>query len=164
MKNILIIFLLFLLLTFAGYILTSQNNEVADSTSEVSDTGKQISDDDFVSSAEQVADKLEIYYFHRTQRCYSCLTIGKYVNEIIEDSFANEIQDGTIDFQEINVELPENREIVKRFQASGSSLFINAIRNSQDDISQDENVWKLAGDEKQFKSYLKNKLNSLLGK
>lgn len=115
-------------------------------------------------NAETITDKLQVYYFHRTQRCYSCLTIGKYVKETIENNFADEIKNGTIDFQEINVELPKNREVTKKFQASGSSLFINAIRNNQDDISQDTNVWRLLGNENQFKSYLENKLNSLLGK
>ncbi|MFH1823031.1 MAG: nitrophenyl compound nitroreductase subunit ArsF family protein [Patescibacteria group bacterium] len=117
-----------------------------------------------ISSAETVADKLEVYYFHRTQRCYSCLTIGKYVKETIEDNFAEEIQNGTIDFQEINVELPENREVAEKFKASGSSLFINAVKNNQDDIGQDVNVWRLVTDENKFKSYLRDRLNSLLGK
>ena len=121
-------------------------------------------DTENVGNAEMIADKLQVYYFHRTQRCYSCLTIGKYIKETIEDNFADEIKNGSIDFQEINVELPENREVAKKFQASGSALFINAIRNNQDDISQDTNVWRLVANENQFKSYLENKLNSLLGK
>ncbi len=117
-----------------------------------------------IANTDIAADKLQVYYFHRTQRCYSCLTIGKYVKETIEDNFTDEIQNGIIDFQEINVELPENREIAEKFKASGSSLFINAVKNNQDDIGQDTNVWRLVTDENKFKSYLKNKLDSLLGK
>ena len=117
-----------------------------------------------IANTDISADKLQVYYFCRTQRCYSCLTIGKYIKETIEDNFADEIQNGTIDFQEINIELSENREVAEKFKASGSSLFINTIRNSQDDISQDTNVWRLVGNENQFESYLVDKLNFLLGK
>ncbi len=117
-----------------------------------------------IANTDIAADKLQVYYFHRTQRCSSCLTIGKYIKETIENNFADEIKNGTVDFQEINVELPENRELAAKFKASGSSLFINAIRNNQDNISQDTNVWRLAGNENQFKIYLEDKLNSLLGK
>jgi len=116
-----------------------------------------------IANTDMAADKLQVYYFHRTQRCYSCLTIGKYIKETIEDNFTDEIQNRTIDFQEINVELSENKEVAKKFEASGSALFINAVINNQDNISQDTNVWRLVADENQFKSYLKNKLDSLLG-
>ena len=116
-----------------------------------------------MSSVETVADKLEIYYFHRTVRCYSCKTIGQYVREAMEDEYSEEIESGLIDFRELNVELPENKEIAQKYQASGSSLFINRIIGNIDNIEQDVNVWRLLKDEKQFKEYLINKINLYLG-
>lgn len=109
-------------------------------------------------------DKLEVYYFHRTQRCYSCSTISRYLRETMEQKFSQEIKNGTIDFREINVDLPENKEIVVKFQASGSSLFVNAISDGQDNVSQDTNIWRLLNDEIKFKSYIENKINLFLGK
>lgn len=116
-----------------------------------------------MSSAENVADKLEVYYFHATARCYSCRTIGRYVKEIMEQKYAEQIKRGKIDFREINVDLPENREIARKYQASGSSLFINRIKDGKDNIEPDMNVWKLLGNEVRFKSYLENKINTYLG-
>jgi hypothetical protein len=115
-----------------------------------------------MSSASNVADKLEVYYFHATARCYSCKTIGQYVRETMEQKYAEQIKNGKIDYREINVDLPENKEVARKYQASGSSLFINRIKNGEDNIESDMNVWKLLGDETKFKSYLEDKINSYL--
>lgn len=112
---------------------------------------------------KQPADKLEVYYFHRTARCYSCKTIGQYVKEVMETEYSEEIQNGLIDFKELNVELPENKELAQKYQASGSSLFINRIIDDTDNIEQDTNVWRLLNNETRFKSYLTDKINSYLG-
>lgn len=122
----------------------------------------QTSNDYPVSSAELVADKLEVYYFHRTARCYSCKTIGQYVRETMEEKYGRQIKDGLIDFRELNVELPENKDIAKKYQASGSSLFINRVIDGNDNIEQDTNVWRLLSDEDKFKKYLEDKINTYL--
>lgn len=108
------------------------------------------------------ADKLEVYYFHRTARCYSCNTAGEYVSETITEYFSDQVKNGIIDFREINVDLSENKEIARKFQATGSSLFINKIVNGKDNIEQDANIWRLLNSEARFKDYLKNKIESYL--
>ncbi|MFH0923356.1 MAG: nitrophenyl compound nitroreductase subunit ArsF family protein [Candidatus Falkowbacteria bacterium] len=147
-----------ILIGCAKQIDSSENNI----TSTVDENQNNIALEQPVSSAEQIADKLEVYYFHRTARCYSCKTIGQYVRETMEQKYGMQISNGIIDFREINIDLPENKDAAKRYQASGSSLFINRVINGQDNIEQDANVWKLLGNESQFKSYLENKLNSYL--
>lgn len=109
------------------------------------------------------ADKIEVVNFFGTQRCVSCLTIGKFTKKTLEEKFALELESGKIVFKEINGELPENKEIVVKYQARGSSLFINAIRGEAEDVSEDTMVWRLVNSEEQFVSYLEKKLNKLLG-
>jgi thiol-disulfide isomerase/thioredoxin len=113
--------------------------------------------------SDQRADKVQVFLFHATQRCPTCIAIGKLAGETVYEYFQPELKDGKIEFREINIDLPENRGLAQKFQASGSSLFINAIYNSQDNISQDTRVWRLTQDEAQFKSYLKVKIKELLG-
>lgn len=115
-------------------------------------------------NAKKPADKLEVLLFYSTQRCISCITIGKFASETINEYFQSELRDGKIKFREINIDLPENKDLAHKFQASGSSLFINAITDGKDNINQDTNVWRLISNENQFKNYLKDKLNNLLGK
>lgn len=127
----------------------SQNNQIAENQSK---------------EERQSAEKIQVFVFHATQRCYSCITIGKFAGETVNEYFQPELRDGKIEFREINIDLPENKEIARKFQAGGSSLYINAIIDGQDNIAEDIAVWRLVNNEIQFKNYLKNKLNNLFGK
>ncbi len=158
-NKIIIIIILFLVIAM---IVIAKNNNQQPVASVINKVANKTENQN--QSVKKPADKLEVYYFHRTQRCYSCNTIGRYIKEIIEQKFAKETKNSIIDFREINIDLPENKKMAIKFQASGSSLFINAVRNGQNNISQDINIWRLLNNESQFKNYLENKINSLLGK
>ena len=110
------------------------------------------------------ADRIEIVHFHATQQCWSCITVGQYALKTIKEKFPDEFTSGKITFKDINGELKENQEIVVKYQARGSSLFVNAIRGDKDDISEDTNIWRLVNNENNFISYFENRLKTLLGK
>lgn len=110
------------------------------------------------------ADKVEVFLFHSTQRCTTCIAIGRLAGETVNEYFQTEIKNGTIEFREINIDLAENKELAEKFQASGSSLFLNAISQGKDNMAEDATVWRLTQNPSQFKNYLKEKINNLLGK
>ncbi|MBU1200402.1 hypothetical protein KJ953_02600 [Patescibacteria group bacterium] len=110
-----------------------------------------------------VADKIEVVHFHGMQQCWSCITMGEYALETIKNKFPEEYQSGKIVFKDINGELPENKEMVIKYQARGSSLFINAISNNKDSIEEDTAVWQLVNNQEKFTDYFENKLKTLLG-
>jgi len=116
------------------------------------------------ASRERSAEKIEVVHFHGTQQCVSCITVGKFALETIKNKFPNEYASGKIIFRDINGELPENAALVMKFQARGSSLFVNAIVGGKDNIEEDTTVWRLISDENQYVSYFQNKLKNLLGK
>ena len=148
MKKILIIPLfIILLLTITGCGKQGDNNNLSDNQSKI-----------------PAAEKIEIIHFHATQQCWSCTTVGQYALKTIQEKFPEEYKNGTIVFRDINAELPENRDIVMKYQARGSSLFINAIVNKNDNIEEDTAVWRLVSNENQFITYFENRLNTLLGK
>ncbi|MCK5122854.1 MAG: hypothetical protein KAQ87_01760 [Candidatus Pacebacteria bacterium] len=150
-------------LTFLGIIIVmakNNNQQSIPNAGVASETANEIQS----SNIKNSVDKIEIYYFHRTQRCYSCNILSQYTREIIEQKFSEEIKNGKIEFREVNVDLPENKNTALKFQASGSSLFVNVIKDGQDDINQDANVWQLLNNRSQFENYLTNKINSLLDK
>jgi len=144
------------LLIFGSVFLSgcSQNN------ADLSKSNNQLSSD----SLKPRAEKIEVMNFHATQRCVACNTLGEYSETTIYEFFQPELRDGIISFQSVNVDLSENREIARKYQAVGSSLFINTIYDNQDHIEEDVRVWRLLGSEQQFKSYLKNKIDGLLNK
>lgn len=117
-----------------------------------------------MSVAKISAEKIEVVHFHATQQCWSCITVGEYALKTIKDKFPEEYKNGTIVFRDINGELPENKDMVMKYQARGSALFVNAITAGKDNIEEDAAVWRLVSNENQFISYFQNKLNELLGK
>ncbi len=103
-------------------------------------------------------DKIQVFMFHSTKRCSTCIAIGKLSGETVNEYFSQEVALGKIEFKEINIDLPENKELAQKFQASGSSLFINTIYDNQDHIRQDIDVWRLTTTPARFKNYLKTEL------
>ncbi|PKM87689.1 hypothetical protein CVU83_02725 [Candidatus Falkowbacteria bacterium HGW-Falkowbacteria-2] len=116
------------------------------------------------SSEKPTIEKIEVINFHATQRCAACTALGKYSEATVYEYFQPELRDGIIEFRAVNVDLPENKELAKKYQAVGSSLFINTIYDGEDHIEEDARVWRLLSSEEQFKSYLKNKLEAMLNK
>lgn len=108
------------------------------------------------------ADKIEVFLFHTTQRCVSCINIGKFAKQTIDNNFSEELNSGKIVFREINIDLPENYQLAEKFQASGSALYVNTIRGGKDNIEQDLTVWRLVGDEGKFETYFKDKIENIL--
>ncbi len=117
-----------------------------------------------INSSNQIgATKVQVFLFHATQRCPTCIRIGKLAEATVNERFAEQLKSGKIEFREINIDLPENKALAEKFQATGSALYINAIKNGQDNIVEDTMVWQLAsGYEIKFKDYLSGKLNTIL--
>ncbi len=115
-----------------------------------------------INKIEKKAEKIEIINFHATYQCYSCVYIGDMMFKIIEEQFKEEYQSGKISFKKINIDLPENKDIVNKYQARGSSLFFNIIIDGQENIQEDANVWRLVGNDQAFKNYIFNKITDNL--
>jgi len=107
-------------------------------------------------------DRIEVVHFHGTKQCASCIAVGTFAKKTLEESFPAEMQAGRIVFKDVNAELPENNEIVLRYQARGSSLFVNAISQGRDHIEEDATVWRLTTNEEQYKQYFEREIRDLL--
>jgi ABC-type glycerol-3-phosphate transport system substrate-binding protein len=124
--------------------------------------GQKTADQNLMSKTRIGAEKIEVVHFHATQQCWSCITVGEYALKTIKEKFSEEYKSGKIVFKDINSELPANQAIVIKYQASASSLFINAIKDGKDNIEEDVNVWRYVSNESQFIGYFENKIKSLL--
>jgi PBP1b-binding outer membrane lipoprotein LpoB len=158
MKKVLTV--LFIAMVFSGCSngINSEKQPVANQQNEVVAGSEQQP----TSNIASAPDKVEVFLFHATQRCSTCIAIGKLSEKTILEKFPEEVKSGRIVFKEINIDLPENKELAEKFQASGSALYINAIKNGQDNIEQDTKVWRLTGDEDAFISYFENRLNMII--
>ena len=108
-------------------------------------------------------EKVEVYHFHATNQCYSCKTVGAYAEETINTYFSDELKSGKIVFGHINGELPENSELVKKYGATGSSLWIG-VYGKDGTFTKEENVnvWYKINNKPAYIDYLKGVLESKL--
>lgn len=109
-----------------------------------------------------LAEKIEVIHFHATQQCWSCTTIADFAEKTLKSRFQGELDSGKIVFQSINIDLPENKEIVSKYEATGSSLFVNYIYDGKDHIAEDVQVWSLVNNQAQFEKYFGDKLEKYL--
>ena len=109
------------------------------------------------------AERVEVLHFHATQQCWSCTTVGELALKTVAERFPQEYAAGRIVFRDVNYDLPANRDLVIKYQARGSSLFVSAVANGQESIGEDVTVWRLVNDERQFLDYFEGRLKGALG-
>ena len=116
-------------------------------TGNVTASGAQISGD---------IEKVEVYHFHATRQCVTCKTVGAFAEETVNTCYANELKSGKIVFAHVNVDLPENKVLVDKYGAKGSSLLIGVYgKDGSFTKQEDTNVWYKIGDKADFTNYLK---------
>ena len=117
-------------------------------------TGDVIQTENTLSSTS--VEKLEIYHFHGTHQCASCIAVGAYAEETVNTYFADELKSGKIVFGHINGDLPENRLLVGAYGVTGSSLWIGTYtQDGKFSAEENVNVWYKINDKEGYMNYLK---------
>jgi len=93
---------------------------------------------------------LEVYHFHETKQCYSCRVLGELAKETMNTSFMQEMDEGKIFFRSVNIQLPENAEIVSRFVPTSSSLMIGYTDEAGFHAENQIQLWYKLGDKIAF--------------
>ena len=108
------------------------------------------------------ADRVEVVYFHRTQQCYSCRYAEEETRYTVETYFKDELVSGKLTFQSIDVQDEANADIIEKYSAYTSSLFINTIKDGTDHIEQVTDIWLVIGDDEAFVEIVKSKIEESL--
>ncbi len=108
------------------------------------------------------AEKVEVVYFYRAQRCTGCVYAENGTLFTLETYFADELASGKITFATLNVGAEENAAIVEKYEAYSSSLFINTIIDGIDHIEQVTEIWFVLGDDEAFVEVVKSKIEQSL--
>ncbi len=108
------------------------------------------------------ADRIEVVYFHRAQRCPGCLYAEAGTRYTLETYFANELSSGKLTFQVLNVEDEGNAGIAEKYGAYTSSLFINTVKDGVDHIEEVVDIWFILGDDEAFVEVVKNTIEESL--
>jgi hypothetical protein len=119
-KNHLVILLLISFLSFECSNSTQNQND----NSEVTKTTNQLLKNSNL--------KLQIYYFHATHRCATCNSIEENVKQVIENYYKNEMDNGILEFKVLCVDEQSNKDIVKKYEATGAALHLVKIENAKE--------------------------------
>ena len=68
--------------------------------------------------------KLEVLYFHTTDRCPACLAIENNTKKVLDDDFKSQTDKGIIRFTSYDFEDKTNKSLVEKYQISYLTLLI----------------------------------------
>jgi len=99
--------------------------------------------------------------FEPARPCQSCANIGDFAKETIELHFPEDYKSGRISYETVNFQDPENIDMVKRYGVSGSSLYINVIKDGKEEIIDANDMWSYVWDKEEYIKVFKDKLDAL---
>jgi len=106
-------------------------------------------------AAEQAADRVVVMYFHRTQRCPTCLKMGSYAQEAVKTGFAKQMKEGKVEFHFIDFQNEKNEAFVKGYKIGGPTLIVARVAGKK--VAQYKNLtemWSKVGDKEEFLKYV----------
>jgi len=113
-----------------------------------------------VSTIDESISKIEVLDFHSTHRCMTCNAIESNTKYTLNTYFASEMETGKITLQIINVDEKENEKIAEKFEAAGTTLVLNIIKNGKEKpINITDFAFMKGTDQEAFSSELKAKID-----
>jgi thiol-disulfide isomerase/thioredoxin len=107
------------------------------------------------------ADRVVVMYFHRTQRCPTCLKMGSYTEEAVKKGFAQEIKAGRVEFHYIDFQDQKNDNLTRAYNVSGPTLIVcQVVNNKVKEYKNLTEMWSKVGDKPAFVAYIQDNVKS----
>lgn len=76
-----------------------------------------------VKNTNTISENVEIYYFHGTRRCVTCVAVGDVAANLVADKYG---KNPNVKFIEINIDesAPGIEELAEKFKVTGSGLYV----------------------------------------
>jgi hypothetical protein len=113
---------------------------------------------------EELPEAVVVYCMQDDERGPMCRKIEKLTQEVLDQSFGKELQDGRVKWLLVNYELPDNKFIIKEYDIVKPTIVVvdgrpgmkRAWKNHQ------RKVRELIDDEKAFKEYMRDEIQKAL--
>ena len=103
---------------------------------------------------------IEVFYFHMTNRCTTCLTIESEARKDIEMIYPGEVSTGKVNFTALNIEEDAGKSLGDEYGAIGQTLLI--IRGEHKINITREAFLYAEGNPDKFASVIRSGIDSLL--
>jgi PBP1b-binding outer membrane lipoprotein LpoB len=85
-------------------------------------TAQEAKADDVTKVA--ASETVEVYYFHNTRRCATCEAVESVTKSTLEETYPEQMKNGTMTFLSLNVEDETNEPLARELHVSGQTLLI----------------------------------------
>ncbi len=106
---------------------------------------------------------VDVVYFHRTQRCASCIEAERLIRKTLDTYFADQLKSGVMSLVVADVQKPQNAPLVRKYDAWGSSLYLGIVKGGVEYTWAVSDIWFAMGDEAKFMALLRDKINTVYG-
>lgn len=102
---------------------------------------------------------VNVYYFHFTQRCATCLAVEENARTTIETLYPNELKTGEYAFTSLNLDDASTKEIANKLGVGGQSMIV--VRGDKK-IDITGAAWLAAHDPEKMKAEIKSGIDEIL--
>jgi hypothetical protein len=107
------------------------------------------------------ADRVVVMYFHRTQRCPTCLRMGSYSEEAVVKGFAKQIKDGKVEFHYVDFQDEKNAKLTNGYKVGGPTLIVaQVVGNKVKEYKNLTEIWAKNGDKDVFLKYVRDNITA----
>lgn len=115
------------------------------------------------SAADAPKDRVVVMYFHRTQRCPTCLKMGSYTEEAVTQGLAKEVKEGKVSFHFIDFQDEKNTAFTQAYGITGPTLIVaRAAGEKVAEYKSLQDMWTKVRDKEAFLEYVQTNVKSYL--
>ncbi len=93
----------------------------------------------------------------------TCLKIESLTRTVVQNNFQAELENGSLEWQSVNVDTNENKHFIKEFNLyTRSVVLVEMIDSKQSNWKNLDQVWQLVHKEDNFKPYIRNEIKTYL--
>ena len=116
-------------------------------------------------AADRPADRVVAMYFHRTQRCPTCLKMGSYSEEAVKKGFAKQVKEGSVEFHYVDFQDKKNAAPAKGYKISGPALVVAKVKENKVKETKDlKDIWTKVREKPEFLNYVRENVEAYLKK
>ncbi len=91
--------------------------------------------------------KLEVYYFHYSHRCATCLSVEEVTKNILTENYPAKMRSGKISFKSVDMDEKGGKELAIEMRVSGQTLLFT-YENHKKNLTNDAFLYARSNPEK----------------
>lgn len=117
----------------------------------------------YIVTSNKPKDYVVVYYFHGDYRCQTCITIESYIKEAVEQYYATEVEEGSVQLKVINFDKKKNKAFIDKYKLFNQAMIVSRYANDKEVEWKDcPKIWEIVSNRSKFFSYVKKEVDKYL--